>query len=155
MEKVPIDQHDPDHRTPAELNFLHFGAADDWHPGWKPYKHYWGRTIPLSLAFIAIAISSEVILFYSQKNSGRARDSNTSDETHSISLGFDINLTAQFWMVWLSQFRSTRESRLIRAPSHFRQRLFLLFCLTGSQVSITPSACSRYSMAIGILFDTC
>jgi hypothetical protein len=140
LEKAPIDQNDPNLRTlgrSAESKSL--DDFDNSRLTWKPSASYWWITIPLSLAFIAIAISSEVVLFYSRKNSGKVTDSSASDEAHSFSVGFDINLTdtepartAQLRMVWLSQFRSAPASPLIKAHQvilvhvYFRHSIYLV-----------------------------
>ena len=69
------DQNDPSFGGSAEKKSLHLDASDNGRPTWRSFASYWQFTIPLSLAFIAIAISSEVVLIHSQKNSGKARDS--------------------------------------------------------------------------------
>jgi hypothetical protein len=46
-------------------------TARDGEPGWKPDALQWWRTIPLGLTFIAVAISSEVVLYRSKKEEGQ------------------------------------------------------------------------------------
>jgi len=71
VENAPVDRNNPGHSSSPALSKLEGSVQVGASGGWNPTALEWWSTIGLALAFVLVAASSEVLLMYSQKNSGK------------------------------------------------------------------------------------